>query len=36
MKTFNLSEWALDHKSLVWYFMIVFTIAGIFSYRRRP
>lgn len=32
MKTFNLSEWALDHRSLVWYFMIVFTIAGIFSY----
>ncbi|QND55056.1 efflux RND transporter permease subunit (plasmid) [Phyllobacterium sp. 628] len=32
MKKFNLSEWALEHRSLVWYFMIVFTIAGIFSY----
>ncbi|MBU1304200.1 MAG: efflux RND transporter permease subunit, partial [Alphaproteobacteria bacterium] len=32
MKTFNLSEWALDHKSLVWFFMIVLTVAGVFSY----
>ena len=32
MKTFNLSEWALEHRSLVWYFMIVFLIAGTFSY----
>ncbi len=32
MKKFNLSEWALEHRSLVWYFMIIFTIAGIFSY----
>ncbi|WP_337266895.1 efflux RND transporter permease subunit [Oryzifoliimicrobium ureilyticus] len=32
MKTFNLSDWALSHRSLVWYFMIVFIIAGIFSY----
>lgn len=32
MKTFNLSEWALGHRSLVWYFMIVFVIAGVFSY----
>ncbi|MBM7043936.1 efflux RND transporter permease subunit [Rhizobium lusitanum] len=32
MKTFNLSDWALEHRSLVWYFMIVFIIAGVFSY----
>jgi len=29
---FNLSDWALDRRSLIWYFMIVFLIAGIFSY----
>ena len=32
MKTFNLSDWALNHASLVWYFMIVFMAAGLFSY----
>ena len=32
MKTFNLSDWALEHRSLIWYFMIVFVIAGVFSY----
>lgn len=32
MKPFNLSEWALEHRSLVWYFMIVFSLAGAFSY----
>ncbi len=32
MKSFNLSDWALDHRSLVWYFMIIFIIAGTFSY----
>jgi multidrug efflux pump subunit AcrB len=31
-KPFNLSDWALAHRSLVWYFMIVFAIAGVFSY----
>ncbi|MDH4411701.1 MAG: efflux RND transporter permease subunit [Rhizobium sp.] len=29
---FNLSEWALKHKSLVWYFMILSTVAGIMAY----
>lgn len=29
---FNLSEWALRHKSLVWYFMILSTVAGIMAY----
>lgn len=31
-KKFNLSEWALAHRSLVTYFMLVFSIAGLFSY----
>ena len=29
---FNLSEWALTHRSLVWYFMIVFSISGFYAY----
>ncbi|WP_045835380.1 efflux RND transporter permease subunit [Hyphomicrobium sp. 99] len=32
MKSFNLSEWALAHRSFVTYFMIVFSLAGLFSY----
>ncbi len=32
MKSFNLSDWALQHRSLVWYFMIAFMAAGLFSY----
>jgi multidrug efflux pump subunit AcrB len=32
VKRFNLSDWALEHRSLVWYFMIVFAFAGVFSY----
>lgn len=32
MKKFNLSDWALNHRSLVWYFMLVFLIAGIAAY----
>jgi multidrug efflux pump len=32
MKTFNLSDWALGHRSLVWYFMLAFMAAGLFSY----
>ncbi len=32
MKSFNLSEWALSHRSLVWYFMIIFIVAGAFAY----
>jgi multidrug efflux pump subunit AcrB len=32
MKSFNLSDWALKHRSLVWYFMIAFMAAGVFSY----
>ncbi|WP_105385379.1 efflux RND transporter permease subunit [Neorhizobium alkalisoli] len=32
MKKFNLSDWALEHRSLVWYFMLVFVLVGTFSY----
>ena len=32
MKSFNLSDWALHHRSLVWYFMIAFMVAGLFAY----
>ena len=32
MKTFNLSDWALGHRSLVWYFMIAFMAAGLVAY----
>ncbi len=32
MKAFNLSDWALHHRSMVLYFMLVFSIFGIFAY----
>ncbi|RAI00909.1 ACR family transporter [Acuticoccus sediminis] len=32
MKGFNLSDWALHHRSLVWYFMIASLIAGAMAY----
>ena len=32
MRSFNLSDWALKHRSLVWYFMIAFMVAGFFAY----
>ncbi|MET2828835.1 efflux RND transporter permease subunit [Mesorhizobium shangrilense] len=32
MKGFNLSDWALSHRSLVWYFMLVFVVAGVSAY----
>ena len=31
---FNLSEWALRHRSLVTYFMLVIAVAGVWSYLR--
>jgi len=34
MKTFNLSRWALEHKSFVVYLMLVIALAGIFEYGR--
>jgi len=32
MKNFNLSDWAIEHRALVWYFMIAAVIAGAFAY----
>jgi multidrug efflux pump len=32
VKKFNLSDWALDHRSIVWYFMIAFALAGLNAY----
>jgi multidrug efflux pump subunit AcrB len=34
MKHFNLSEWALRHRSLVTYFMLIIAVAGVLSYLR--
>ena len=33
MKNFNLSRWALEHKSLVVYLMVVIALAGVLEYR---
>ncbi|SOC47025.1 multidrug efflux pump subunit AcrB [Rhizobium subbaraonis] len=32
MNKFNLSDWALEHRSLVWYFMVIFVVAGAYAY----
>jgi multidrug efflux pump subunit AcrB len=32
MKGFNLSEWAISHRSFVWYLMLLFVVAGVLSY----
>ncbi|MCR8724985.1 efflux RND transporter permease subunit [Frigidibacter sp. ROC022] len=32
MKSFNLSDWALRHRSLVWFFMLVSLVAGALAY----
>lgn len=32
MTSFNLSEWALRHRSFVWYLMLATLIAGIIAY----
>ncbi|MEY4579600.1 MAG: hypothetical protein RL701_4303, partial [Pseudomonadota bacterium] len=34
MKAFNLSDWALEHRSLVAYFMLVLSLFGAFAYRK--
>jgi multidrug efflux pump len=34
MKNFNASRWALDHKSLVVYFMLVIALAGMLQYHK--
>ncbi len=32
MKNFNLSDWALGHRSFVWFLMIISVMAGVMSY----
>ena len=32
MKSFNLSEWALRHRALVTFFMLMIVITGVGSY----
>jgi len=32
MSGFNASDWALRHRALVWYFMLVLLVAGVSSY----
>ncbi|WP_448191564.1 efflux RND transporter permease subunit [Azospirillum sp. sgz301742] len=34
MTGFNLSEWALNHRSFVWYLILSLTLAGGFSYMK--
>ncbi len=34
MKRFNLSEWALAHRSFVWFLMVVSVVAGVMAYRK--
>jgi multidrug efflux pump subunit AcrB len=34
MKNFNLSEWAIRHRSMVAYLMLVIVVAGVWSYLR--
>jgi multidrug efflux pump len=34
MNGFNLSRWALGHRSFVWYLMLLFVVSGVWSYLR--
>lgn len=34
MKGFNLTKWALNHKHFIYFFIILFFIAGIVSYNK--
>ena len=34
MKNFNMTEWALKHKELVLFFIVIIFLGGIFSYQR--
>jgi multidrug efflux pump subunit AcrB len=34
MRGFNLSEWAINHRSFVWYLMLIVVAAGVLSYRQ--
>ena len=32
MKRFNLSDWALNHRSFIWFLMAISVIAGVLAY----
>ena len=32
MKSFNMSDWALKHRSFVWFLMVVSLLAGALAY----
>jgi multidrug efflux pump subunit AcrB len=32
MNRFNLSDWALNHRSFVWFLMIISVVAGALAY----
>ena len=32
MREFNLSDWALNHRSFVWFLMIICLVAGAIAY----
>ena len=34
MKQFNLTEWALNHKQFIYFFIALFFTVGIFSYNK--
>ena len=34
MKSFNLTEWALKHKQLIYYFMAAIFLMGVYSYQQ--
>ncbi len=34
MTSFNLSKWALEHRSFVWFLMIILTVAGFMAYEK--
>ncbi|CAA2141019.1 efflux RND transporter permease subunit [Methylobacterium bullatum] len=34
MKNFNLSEWALEHRSFVWFLMMISMLAGFLAYEK--
>ena len=34
MNDFNLTEWALKHRAIVLFMLLIVTIAGVFSFKK--
>jgi len=34
MKSFNLTEWSLQHKQIIYFFIVLFFIMGVVSYNK--